>query len=81
MKKALVILDEALRTHPNPLMRAVMFVANVHDEFQMEAHPDVAAELGRLAADAIRLAGEHFGMRCPLAGAFDIGSNCYRLHQ
>ncbi|AWH32209.1 DNA polymerase [Stenotrophomonas sp. SAU14A_NAIMI4_8] len=80
MKKALVILDEALRTHPNPLMRAVMFVANVHDEFQMEAHPDVAAELGRLAADAIRLAGEHFGMRCPLAGAFDIGSNWGDTH-
>lgn len=73
MKKALVILDDDLRSHTNPLMRDVLFVANVHDEFQMEAHPDVATELGTLAADAIRRAGEHFGFRCPLAGAFDIG--------
>lgn len=80
MKKALVILDRALRSHPNPLMREVKFVANVHDEFQMEAHPDVATELGTLAADAIRLAGEHFGFRCPLAGAFDVGSNWADTH-
>ncbi|WNH52449.1 DNA polymerase [Stenotrophomonas oahuensis] len=80
MKKALVILAEALAVHPNPLMRAVKFVANVHDEFQMEAHPDVATELGQLAADSIRLAGEHFGFRCPLAGAFDIGANWSETH-
>ncbi|AWB77269.1 TPA: DNA polymerase [Stenotrophomonas maltophilia] len=80
MKKALVILDEDLRSHPNPPMREVLFVANVHDEFQMEAHPDVATDLGTLAADAIRRAGEHFGFRCPLAGAFDIGSTWGDTH-
>ncbi len=80
MKKALVILDEQLSVHPNPLLRAMKFVANVHDEFQMEVHPDAAEELGRLAADAIRLAGEHFNFRCPLAGAFDIGSNWSATH-
>lgn len=80
MKQALVLLDTDLRNHPNPLMRAVLFVANVHDEFQMEAHPDVATELGTLAADAIRRAGDYFAMRCPLAGAFDIGSNWGDTH-
>jgi hypothetical protein len=80
MKKALVILAEQLDNHPDPRMRATMFVANVHDEFQMESFPDVAEQLGRLAADAIRLAGEHFRMRCPLAGAFDIGANWAATH-
>ncbi|MCO5735942.1 DNA polymerase [Stenotrophomonas maltophilia] len=80
MKKALVIFVRAVEAHPNPLVRDVKLVANVHDEFQMEAHPDVAQELGQLAADSIRLAGEHFGFRCPLAGAFDIGANWSETH-
>lgn len=80
MKKALVILAEQLSTHPNPLLRDTKFVANVHDEFQMEVHPDAAQELGRLAADAIRRAGEHFNFRCPLAGAFDVGRNWSETH-
>jgi len=49
------------------------FVANVHDEFQMEVPEHLAEEIGELAAEAIRRAGEAFGLRCPLAGAFDVG--------
>ena len=49
------------------------FVANVHDEFQAETNKEFADEFGRLAAESIRRAGEHFGLRCPLAGAYDVG--------
>jgi hypothetical protein len=56
------------------------YCANVHDEVQMSAEPDVAEEAGRTFADAIRLAGERLDMRCPLAGAFDVGNNWAETH-
>lgn len=85
MKKALVLLDDALQERGcRPLPPGFNgpfdtsqvwyeFVANVHDEFQAETTKEFADEFGRMAADAIRRAGEHFGLRCPLAGAFDVG--------
>jgi DNA polymerase I-like protein with 3'-5' exonuclease and polymerase domains len=79
MKKALVILDDAIATHPM-LAGNVAFLANVHDEYQMETTPDLAETLGVLAADAIRLAGEHFKLRCPLAGSYDIGRTWADTH-
>lgn len=78
MKKALVILDEAI--NDDPLLSGVAFVANVHDEFEMEAMPDIAEHLGRTAADSIRLAGEHFKLRCPLSGSYAIGPNWAGTH-
>ncbi len=79
MKKALVILDDAITNHPT-LSGNVWHVANVHDEFQMETQPDLAETLGQLAADSIRLAGEHFNLKCPLAGAYAIGRNWAETH-
>jgi DNA polymerase I len=83
MKKALVILvDKIIEAGftPNVLTgefrrqhEVIGFVANIHDEYQMEAPEHLAEWLGKLAADAIRLAGEAFEMRCPLAGAYQIG--------
>jgi DNA polymerase I-like protein with 3'-5' exonuclease and polymerase domains len=73
MKKALVILDAQLPENTR-------FVANVHDEWQMETTPEQAELVGRIAADAIRLAGEHFGLKCPLAGSYDVGPNWAHTH-
>lgn len=56
------------------------FTANVHDEFQMEVPEHLAEEIGQTAADAIRRAGEAFGLRCPLAGAFDVGHSWAASH-
>jgi DNA polymerase I-like protein with 3'-5' exonuclease and polymerase domains len=79
MKKALVLLFDALNDNPN-LAGRVDFVLNVHDEFQMETAPEIAKQVGQLAADSIRLAGEHFDLKCPLSGAFDIGANWAETH-
>lgn len=79
MKKALVLLSDALNEAPE-LAGLVAFLLNVHDEFQMETTPDLAERVGRLAADCIRLAGEHFDLKCPLAGAYDIGANWAATH-
>lgn len=56
------------------------YLANVHDEVQFECKPELAEAIGAQMADCIREAGERLGIRCPLAGAFDIGSNWHETH-
>jgi DNA polymerase I-like protein with 3'-5' exonuclease and polymerase domains len=80
MKVALVIAHKAYLakgwTHGNEFA----FVANVHDEAQMEVREDLAEEAGRIFADAIRLAGEHFNLNCPTAGAYQVGDSWAASH-
>ncbi len=73
MKLALVLTYDALIERGWVHGREFAFVANIHDEFQIEVDEDIAQEVGSIAADAIRQAGEAFGLRCPLAGSCDIG--------
>jgi DNA polymerase I-like protein with 3'-5' exonuclease and polymerase domains len=81
MKKALVLLDNSLiREHLYVPGNHYEFVANVHDEWQIEALPEVAETVGKVAAESIRLAGESFGLRCPLAGQFQIGKDWSETH-
>jgi DNA polymerase I-like protein with 3'-5' exonuclease and polymerase domains len=80
MKKALVILYDACLALGWKHGVEFAFVANVHDEFQAEVREDLAEQFGKLASDAIRLAGEAFGLKCPLAGAYAIGSNWAETH-
>lgn len=56
------------------------YCANVHDEVQAEVRPEIADEFGKQLADCIREAGEWLGIRCPLAGAYDIGANWKETH-
>jgi hypothetical protein len=56
------------------------FVLNVHDEWQMEVREDNAEEVGQLAVQAIRDAGDFFKFRCPLDGEFRIGNNWAETH-
>jgi hypothetical protein len=56
------------------------FVANIHDEFQMEVPEHLAAEVGEMGKDAIRDAGIALNLRCPLAGSFDKGHNWADSH-
>lgn len=81
MKKALVLLDDELtasvRSHTGNVAE---FVANVHDEFQLEVNEEIADDVGKLAADCIRRAGEHFKLRCPLAGSYAVGRTWADTH-
>jgi DNA polymerase I-like protein with 3'-5' exonuclease and polymerase domains len=76
MKKALVILDSDIVVRNYP----AFFVANVHDEWQIDTREDIAHEVGKLAADAIRRAGEHFKFRCPLSGNYAVGRTWAGTH-
>lgn len=80
MKKALVLAYDAFLARGWQFGREFAFVVNVHDEFQKEALPEYAEEIGQIAAEAITQAGEHFGLRCPLAGASDIGQTWADTH-
>jgi DNA polymerase I-like protein with 3'-5' exonuclease and polymerase domains len=80
MKKALVLAYDALLDRGWVFGREFAMVANIHDEIQTEVDPDIAEEVGRITADAIRRAGEAFQLRCPLAGSSDIGPNWASTH-
>ena len=76
MKKALVIFDNKVKANKWP----VKYVANVHDEFQLECPKDIAEEVGKAARMSIIEAGEHFKLRCPLDGEYKIGANWRMTH-
>lgn len=76
MKQALVILDKSLK-------RAKIdykFVANVHDEWQVEVKESEADAVGCLGVKAIELAGVEFSMRCPLTGEYKVGNSWRDTH-
>ncbi|WP_234840636.1 DNA polymerase [Sinorhizobium meliloti] len=80
MKRALVILDNQLQELGLIPGVHYEFVANVHDEWQIEVDEDKADLVGRTAANAIRLAGEYYNFRCQLAGNYDTGKNWAETH-
>lgn len=79
MKKALVLFDACI-TDDQELNGKVNYLANVHDEVQLECPPEVAQRVGQLFADCIFRAGEHYRFRCPLRGAYEVGANWAETH-
>lgn len=80
MKKALCILDDDLQSKGFTPGDEYEFVANVHDEWQIEARPEHAEEVGKTAKQAIVKAGEAFDYKCPLDGNYDIGRSWADTH-
>jgi DNA polymerase I-like protein with 3'-5' exonuclease and polymerase domains len=74
MKKALTILWNKLKG-----MDAFV-IANIHDEFQIEARPEIANEVGKLAVESIKEAGEHFNLRVPLGAEYRVGKSWAETH-
>jgi DNA polymerase-1 len=54
--------------------------ANIHDEVEMECEPEIADALGTSFADCIAQAGVELNVKCPLAGAYSVGSNWSECH-
>ncbi len=76
MKQALVILDERL----SKLGIDYKFVANVHDEWQIEVEETYADMVGKLGVQAIEQAGRVLEMRCPLTGEYRVGNSWKETH-
>lgn len=76
MKQALVELDRKLTEAGIPFD----FVANVHDEWQIETPEFCAEQVGEFAVEAIREMSLYFNMNCPLDGEFKIGKTWADTH-
>ena len=76
MKRALIMLDkEATKNNLD-----YKFVANIHDEWQVEVREDHAKDFGTLAVKAIEDSGDYYNMRCPLDAEYKIGDNWSETH-
>jgi DNA polymerase-1 len=76
MKKALILLNERLKLSGMDFK----FVANIHDEWQIEVRACQATKAGALAVEAMVKAGEELGIRCPMTGEYKIGNNWSETH-
>ena len=76
MKRALLMLESLLKLNSLD----ARFVANIHDEWQMEVREDIADFVGELAVGCIEKAGEYYKLRCPLTGEYKIGDNWSETH-
>ena len=76
MKRALAMLDSLIKLNTYD----AKFVANIHDEWQMEVREDLADHIGELAVGCIEKAGEYYNMRCPLTGEYKIGGDWSETH-
>ena len=74
MKQALVNLQESIKDLD------AHFVANVHDEWQIEVRADLADKVGELGVAAIEQAGRDFNLKCQLTGEYNVGNNWADTH-
>ena len=76
MKEALVIFYNKLKEK----QLNAKFVANVHDEWQLEVIESQAQEVGKLGVQSIKEATCSFKLNCPLDGEYKIGDSWYETH-
>jgi DNA polymerase I-like protein with 3'-5' exonuclease and polymerase domains len=76
MKQALVILNDKL----SKLDVDYKFVANVHDEWQIEVEDGYENVVGKLGVQAIEQAGKKLKMNCPLTGEYRAGLTWKETH-
>ena len=74
MKQALIILNDNIKDLD------AHFVANVHDEWQIEVREDQADTVGKLGVEAIIEAGKVLELKCPLDGEYKTGDNWSETH-
>ena len=76
MKQALITLNQMIQK----LQLDAKFVANVHDEWQIECHERDADQVGKLGVTAIIEAGKTLNLNCPLDGDYHVGNNWSETH-
>ena len=76
MKTALVLLYNKIKE----LNLDAKFVANIHDEWQIEVREDQAETVGKLGVEAIQDTATLLNLNCPLDGEYKIGENWSETH-
>ena len=74
MKQALILFEDYIKD-----LKANC-VANIHDEWQVEAQEDQADEVGKKGVEAIINAGKFLNLKCPLDGEYNVGRNWSETH-
>jgi DNA polymerase I-like protein with 3'-5' exonuclease and polymerase domains len=77
MKRALIGLNNKIKADPNV---DAGFVANIHDEWQIEVNEFHADMVGIWGVDSIREAGEYYKLNCPLDGEYKVGGSWNETH-
>jgi DNA polymerase I-like protein with 3'-5' exonuclease and polymerase domains len=78
MKKALVIFYKDLLA--KRLKPSEYFVANIHDEWQLDVPEHLAESVANVGVNAIRKTAAALGLNCPLDGGCKIGNNWAETH-
>lgn len=78
MKRALLIFHKELAS--SPCAGRAKFVANVHDEWQLEVDKPLSDMVGTLGIESIKKAGEYYKLNCPLTGEYNVGTNWAETH-
>jgi len=76
MKRGLALFDSLIKLNAYD----AKFVANIHDEWQMEVHETIATNVGQLAVDCIKTAGNYYNLRCPMDGEYKVGRDWSETH-
>jgi DNA polymerase-1 len=79
MKQALVCLDSLLKETLVP-GDDYEFLANIHDEWQIEVKPQHAEFVGKSCVTAMQMAGEILKFACPITGEYVIGNTWKETH-
>ena len=77
MKWALIDLNNKIKSNLNIKGG---FVANIHDEWQIETPEEYADIIGNWGVNSIKEAGNHYKLNCPLDGEYKIGNNWNETH-
>jgi len=80
MKQALINADLMFQEEGWIPGKHYEFVANIHDEYQIEIDEDKAERCKELSVAAIRKAGIDLRFKCPLDGEAKIGGNWAETH-
>lgn len=78
MKLAMVILDNKIEA--NGWRDLCGWMLWPHDEFQFEAHPSIAEELGQAIVESMEEAGRRLKLQCPMTGEYTVGANWAETH-
>ena len=76
MKQAMINLHELIKLNTFD----AKFVANIHDEWQLEVKESQADCVGRIGVECIEKVTDQFNMRCNLTGQYKIGGNWSETH-
>ena len=76
MKQAMINLYQLIKLNTLD----ACFVANIHDEWQLQVKESQADAVGRMGVESIEKVTEQFNMRCNLTGEYKIGGNWSETH-